>query len=220
MGIDNLSGKSNIEELRREYAREELLEKNVRQNPIDQFTAWFDQALLSEVVEPNAMSLATADHKGSPSVRIVLLKGFDREGFRFFSNYNSRKGKELKENPKASLCFFWPELERQVRLEGEVIRMSRKESEDYFHKRPRLSQLGAWASNQSEEVESRDQLEERFEKLKEKYQEKKIPVPEFWGGYRLKPSSIEFWQGRRGRLHDRLLYEKESEDWVIKRLSP
>ena len=220
MDKENLSGNSNIEQLRREYAREELLEENVSQNPVDQFTAWFDQALLSEVVEPNAMSLATADKNGSPSVRIVLLKGFDREGFRFFSNYKSRKGKELEENPRASLCFFWPELERQVRLEGEVIKMSRKESENYFLKRPRLSQLGAWASNQSEEVESREKLEERFEKLKEKYREEPIPVPQFWGGYRLKPSSVEFWQGRRGRLHDRLLYEKESDGWAIKRLSP
>lgn len=214
------SGNSNIEQLRREYAREELLEEQVRKNPVDQFTAWFDQALLSEVVEPNAMSLATADKDGKPSVRIVLLKGFDHTGFRFFSNYKSRKGKELEENPYASLCFFWPELERQVRLEGEVIKMNRKESEEYFLKRPRLSQLGAWASNQSEEVSSREELEARFQELKSKFEDKTIPAPEFWGGYLLKPDSIEFWQGRRGRLHDRLLYEKESGSWIIKRLSP
>ena len=211
---------SDIEHLRREYAREELLEENVRENPIDQFTAWFDQALLSEVVEPNAMSLATATKGGKPSVRIVLLKGFDKEGFRFFSNYKSRKGRELEENPHASLCFFWPELERQVRLEGTVRKLDKEESGKYFQKRPRLSQLGAWASNQSEEVQSRESLEERFHEIEEKFSGKEIPAPEFWGGYILKPSSIEFWQGRRGRLHDRLLYESVSGDWAIKRLSP
>ena len=220
MENEELSGNSNIEQLRREYAREELLEEHVRKNPVDQFTTWFDQALLSEVVEPNAMSLATADKDGKPSVRIVLLKGFDKDGFRFFSNYKSRKGKELEENPNASLCFFWPELERQVRLEGKVVKIDRKESEEYFLKRPRLSQLGAWASNQSEEVASREELEERFKKLEEDFKDETIPVPEFWGGYLLKPSSIEFWQGRQGRLHDRLLYEKETGGWSIKRLSP
>ena len=220
MSEESSTGNSNIEDLRREYAREELLEENVRKNPIDQFTAWFDQALLSEVIEPNAMSLATASKEGKPSVRIVLLKGFDKEGFRFFSNYKSRKGKELDENPHASLCFFWPELERQVRMEGAVSTISRNESEEYFKKRPRLSQLGALASNQSEEVESREKLEERFNKLKEKFKSEPIPAPESWGGYRLQPSSIEFWQGRRGRLHDRLLYVKELGEWVIKRLSP
>jgi pyridoxamine 5'-phosphate oxidase len=220
MSEESSNEQSNIEDIRREYAREELHEENVCNNPIDQFTAWFDQALLSEVIEPNAMSLATATKEGKPSVRIVLLKGFDKEGFRFFSNYESRKGKELKENPNASLCFFWPELERQVRLEGSVSTMSRNESEKYFRKRPLLSQLGALASNQSEEVESREKLEKRLEELKEQYSEDPIPMPESWGGYRLKPSSIEFWQGRRGRLHDRLLYEFVSGNWTIKRLSP
>lgn len=220
MSEESSTGNSSIEQLRREYAQEELLEENVRENPIDQFTAWFDQALLSEVVEPNAMSLATADKNGKPSVRIVLLKGFDSNGFRFFSNYKSRKGRELEENPYASLCFFWPELERQVRLEGAVTKLDREESGKYFQKRPRLSQLGAWASNQSEEVESREKLEERFHEVEQKFSDKSIPAPEFWGGFILRPSSIEFWQGRRGRLHDRLLYESVSERWVIKRLSP
>lgn len=214
------AGNSRIEQLRREYAREELLEENVKKNPVEQFSAWFDQALLSEVVEPNAMSLATADGDGNPSVRIVLLKGFSHKGFRFFSNYKSRKGRELNENPKASLCFFWPELERQVRLEGDVEKISRGESEEYFQKRPRLSQIGAWASNQSEEVSSREKLEERFQKLQQKFEDQHIPVPEYWGGYLLKPSSIEFWQGRRGRLHDRLIYVYESKAWTIKRLAP
>lgn len=209
-----------IEDLRNEYAREELLEKNVQTDPVKQFGVWFGQALRSEVVEPNAMSLATATREARPSVRIVLLKGFDELGFRFFTNYTSRKGRELDENPYASLCFFWPELERQVRLEGEVKKLSRKESEKYFRKRPRLSQLGAWASEQSAEVESREKLEQRFKELKERYGDEPIPVPDVWGGYRLYPSAIEFWQGRKGRLHDRLLYQRESGKWIISRLSP
>ncbi|NGP77044.1 pyridoxamine 5'-phosphate oxidase [Balneolaceae bacterium YR4-1] len=220
MEIKSNESNSKIEQLRREYAREELLEENVSKDPVDQFATWFEQALQSEVVEPNAMSLATAGSDGNPSVRIVLLKGFDKDGFRFFSNYQSRKGKELDVNPNASLCFFWPELERQVRLEGSVEKISREESEEYFHKRPRLSQIGAWASNQSEEVISREELEERFQKLKKKYEDNAIPVPEYWGGYLLKPSSMEFWQGRRGRLHDRLIYVNEANEWTIKRLAP
>lgn len=220
MEIKSNGSNSKIEQLRREYAREELLEESVSKDPVDQFATWFEQALQSEVVEPNAMSLATAGSDGNPSVRIVLLKGFDKDGFRFFSNYQSRKGKELDVNPNASLCFFWPELERQVRLEGAVEKISREESEEYFHKRPRLSQIGAWASNQSEEVISREELEERFQKLKKKYEDNAIPVPEYWGGYLLKPSSIEFWQGRRGRLHDRLIYVNEANEWTIKRLAP
>lgn len=220
MSEKSSNNNANIEDIRREYVWEELLEENVYENPIDQFKVWFDHALLSDIPDPNAMSLATATKEGKPSVRIVLLKGFDKEGFRFFSNYKSRKGRELKENPNASLCLFWSELERQVRLEGTVRTMSRNESETYFRKRPLLSQLGALASNQSEEVKSREKLEQRFEELKEKYKDEPIPMPESWGGYRLKPSSVEFWQGRRGRLHDRLLYEYVSGSWVVKRLSP
>lgn len=212
--------KIDIEGLRREYAGEELLEDNVQDDPVEQFSVWFEQALRSEVKEPNAVSLATATADGKPSARIVLLKGFDKRGFRFFTNYESRKARELDENPHASLCFFWQELERQVRIEGKVKKLSREESENYFSKRPRLSQIGAWASRQSEKVESRDQMEAKFREFQEKFEDEPVPAPEFWGGYRLHPTSIEFWQGREGRLHDRLLYTKSSDSWKITRLSP
>lgn len=220
MSGETTDSNSEIEDLRREYVREELLEQNISKTPIDQFSAWFEQALLSEVSDPNAMSLATATKDAKPSVRIVLLKGFDEQGFRFFSNYKSRKGEELDENPYASLCFYWPELERQVRLEGEVSKLNRAESKEYFQKRPRLSQLGAWASEQSKTVESREKLEQRFRELEEQFDDQPVPMPEFWGGYLLVPSAIEFWQGRKGRLHDRLLYQKKSGGWAISRLCP
>lgn len=209
-----------IAEIRREYAREELLEENVEEDPLNQFALWFEQALRSRVIEPNAMSLATADQGGKPSVRIVLLKGFDGEGFRFFTNYNSRKGRELENNPHASLCFFWPELERQVRIEGQVSKLSREESEEYFSSRPRLSRLGAWASNQSAELASREELEQNFKEVREKFDNQPIPTPDYWGGFLLIPSAIEFWQGREGRMHDRILYNWESDRWKLKRLSP
>lgn len=212
--------KIDIEGLRREYAGEELLEDNIHDDPVEQFSVWFEQALRSEVKEPNAVSLATATADGKPSARIVLLKGFDKRGFRFFTNYESRKARELDENPHASLCFFWQELERQVRIEGKVKKLSREESENYFSKRPRLSQIGAWASRQSEKVESRDQMEAKFREFQEKFEDEPVPAPEFWGGYRLHPTSIEFWQGREGRLHDRLLYTKSSDSWKITRLAP
>lgn len=220
MSGETTDSNSEIEDLRREYVREELLEQNISKTPIDQFSAWFEQALLSEVSDPNAMSLATATKDAKPSVRIVLLKGFDEQGFRFFSNYKSRKGEELDENPYASLCFYWPELERQVRLEGKVSKLNRAESKEYFQKRPRLSQLGAWASEQSKTVESREKLEQRFRELEEQFDDQPVPMPEFWGGYLLVPSAIEFWQGRKGRLHDRLLYQKKSGGWAISRLCP
>lgn len=220
MSGETTDSNSEIEDLRREYVREELLEQNISKTPIDQFSTWFEQALLSEVRDPNAMSLATATKDAKPSVRIVLLKGFDEQGFRFFSNYKSRKGEELDENPYASLCFYWPELERQVRLEGKVSKLNRAESEEYFQKRPRLSQLSAWASEQSKIVESREKLEQRFRALEEQFDDQPVPMPEFWGGYLLVPSAIEFWQGRKGRLHDRLLYQKKSGGWAISRLCP
>lgn len=209
-----------VAELRNEYAREELLEEHVEKDPVNQFAIWFEQALHSRVTEPNAMSLATATDDAKPSVRIVLLKGFDREGFRFFTNYNSRKARELDTNPNAALCFFWPELERQVRIEGTVSKISQKESEEYFNTRPRLSQLGAWASEQSKEILSRKELEEKFKNLQKKYSDQPVPAPEFWGGFCLKPEAVEFWQGREGRLHDRLLYKRTSAGWDLKRLSP
>lgn len=217
---DHSGTEIDVAEIRREYAREELLEENVDPDPIKQFSVWFEQALHSRVIEPNAMSLATATEEAKPSVRIVLLKGFDKEGFRFFTNYTSRKGRELDANPYASLCFFWPELERQVRIEGSVKRVSRRESEEYFKTRPRLSRLGAWASEQSSELSSRKELEDNFKKLRDKYEDRPIPTPDFWGGFCLEPNAVEFWQGREGRMHDRLLYEKKSGKWKLKRLSP
>ncbi len=211
---------SELQRLRREFAGEELLEESVHEDPMRQFEHWFEQALKTEVTEPNAMSLATAGREGSPSVRIVLLKGFDDTGFRFFTNYNSRKGRELEENPRASICFYWPELERQVRIEGEVTRLDREDSETYFGERPRLSQIGAWASSQSDEVESREKLERAFRNYEREFEGKDVPIPDYWGGYILQPTAIEFWQGRPGRLHDRILYQKSEEGWEISRLAP
>lgn len=209
-----------LQQIRREYAREELHEDSVHDNPIRQFGYWFEQALESEVTEPNAMSLATATEEGLPSVRIVLLKGFDEGGFRFFTNYKSRKGRELAENPNASLCFFWPELERQVRIDGAVEKLGREESESYFSERPRLSQIGAWASSQSREIEARDQLEATYQEFRDKFEDGPVPAPEYWGGYIVQPRALEFWQGRPGRLHDRILYSRSREGWGISRLAP
>jgi len=212
--------KLKIESIRREYGREKLSEENLKADPFDQFSLWLEQALKAEIADANAMSLATADNEGRPSSRIVLLKGFSREGFRFFTNYNSRKAKELDENSHAALCFFWPVLERQVRIEGTAVKISRKESVMYFRQRPRNSKLGAWASEQSTTVESRDELEASFKKAEKKFAGKEIPTPDFWGGYLLQPSCIEFWQGREGRLHDRIRFKKDGESWEFQRLAP
>lgn len=209
-----------VAEIRRDYAREELSESAVKDDPIDQFMEWFEQALSADLLDPNAMVLSTATSDGVPSSRVVLLKGVDEEGFRFYTNYSSRKGQELKENPNAALCFYWDHLERQVRIEGQVKRLSREESDLYFHQRPRLSQLGAWASSQSSKVESREELEDAFRKVKEKFEGKEVPLPDFWGGYILIPKYIEFWQGRRGRLHDRICYERSAGEWERFRLAP
>ncbi len=182
--------KETIEALRREYSRRTLNETEVAADPIDQFAQWFNQALAADLPDANAMTLATATPQGRPSARIVLLKGFDETGFRFYTNYKSRKGQELQENPQASLCFFWSELERQVRIEGEVEKMTSEESANYFNKRPRLSQIGAWASSQSSEVSSREALEEEFENVKQRFEgEADIPLPDFWGGFELKASA-------------------------------
>lgn len=209
-----------VESIRREYAREELSEKEAEEHPIDQFSIWFQQALHAEVRDANAMSLATADVNGKPSVRTVLLKGFDENGFRFFTNYQSRKGHELEVNKQAALCFYWPNLERQVRIEGTVQKLSRADSEAYFQKRPRESQLGAWASDQSRRVESRKELDQRFQEMRKKFEGIEIPAPDYWGGFSLEPTAVEFWQGRKSRMHDRLLYKQEEEGWIIRRLAP
>lgn len=212
---------NDVAQLRREYKSGGLLEKDLKENPIDQFGFWFDQALQSGLLEPNAMILSTADIKSNPSSRVVLLKGCNREGFTFYSNYGSRKSRDLEENPKASMVFFWAELERQIRIEGSVEKLSRQESEEYFHSRPFESQIGAWASHQSSVLKSRDELEKTHEIMASKFKGKTVPLPDFWGGYILRPHRLEFWQGRPNRLHDRLAYRKvETDKWIVERLAP
>lgn len=209
-----------IASLRKEYKREELTEESVAANPFDQFRAWFDEALASQLPEPTAMTLATADERGVPSARTVLLKGLDDAGFVWYTNYASAKGQCLEHNPVAAILFFWPELERQIRISGSVDRVARDESEAYFHSRPRESQLGAWASNQSTVVASRDELEVSYAEMQARFADGEIPLPPSWGGYRLRPTSIEFWQGRPSRMHDRIRYRKEGSLWVRERLAP
>ena len=194
---------------------------DVDRNPFRQFDAWFAQAVDAKLPEPNTMTLATVDSRGRPSARIVLIKGVDERGFMFFTNYESRKGRELADNPHASLLFYWIELERQVRIEGTVVKASPAESDQYYESRPLGSRIGAWASEQSQAIESRTVLESREKEISAKYGEHP-PRPPHWGGYRLIPDAIEFWQGRPSRLHDRLLYTRavEGGDWQLARLSP
>ncbi len=210
-----------LSDLRREYALAGLKESDLDPNPFKQFDKWFQQALAAGLPEPNAMTLATATPDGKPSARVVLLKGFDERGFVFFTNYESQKGRELSANPLAALVCYWAELERQVRISGRVSRVTVEESEDYFHSRPLGSQLGAWASQQSEVVGGRKILEDKLEQLTQEYQTTPVPLPPCWGGYRVTPESIEFWQGRPNRLHDRLRYTiQRGDQWLIERLSP
>ncbi|MGQ0829595.1 MAG: pyridoxamine 5'-phosphate oxidase [Bacteroidota bacterium] len=209
-----------INNLRSDFAKEKLDEKDVNTNPFLQFEAWFKEAVEAKVNEPNAMSLSTATKAGKPSSRIVLLRNFDDDGFVFYTNYTSRKGTEILKNPHVALLFFWPELERQVRIEGVLKKQSKEVSDSYFQSRPRGSKLGAWTSAQSKIVESRKVLDEEYEKLSKKYPDEHVPRPPHWGGYVLKPVSIEFWQGRPGRLHDRILYTYKNNKWKIERLAP
>jgi pyridoxamine 5'-phosphate oxidase len=212
--------KLSIADLRREYTLGGLLEADADSNPFAQFTAWFRDAMDADVIETNAMTLATATPEGAPSARIVLLKDFDEQGFVFFTNYESRKGQELAANPRAALLFYWAQLTRQVRVEGELARVSAAESDAYFQTRSPLSRLGAWASRQSSVIPSRATLDERLAELTAQYGDD-IPLPPFWGGFRLVPRMLEFWQGRPNRLHDRLRYTRQPDDsWVIERLSP
>ncbi len=209
-----------IANLRRTWSLKELDESKVSKSPFEQFSVWMKEAIDAQILDPNAMTVATADTNGVPSARIVLLKSIDEKGLVFFTNYESRKGKDLTENPKASVVFFWKELERQLRVTGEVEKISKKESEEYFKTRPYESQIGALASKQSSEILDRKSLEEKFEAIKSKYPENKVPLPDFWGGFRIIPNRFEFWQGRPNRLHDRIAYLKEKDKWRIVRLAP
>ena len=201
------------------YTRK-LSESQVKPDPLDQFSVWFDDASKAGFIDFTAMSLATSSKDGKPSVRMVLLKKFDEKGFEFFTNYESRKGKDMKENPVACILFYWDKLERQVRIEGKIEKVSKKESEDYFNTRPFKSRLGAWASHQSTVIESRSVVIKEFVKYLMKFGSKDIPLPPHWGGYRLIPEMYEFWQGRTNRLHDRIIYTKRNDKWEIKRLAP
>jgi pyridoxamine 5'-phosphate oxidase len=210
-----------LQDMREVYASAELSENSVKADPIKQFTLWFDEAQEAKVPEQNAMTLSTATHDGRPSARIVLLKGYSDAGFVFFTNYLSRKGKEIGKNPMGALTFFWPSLERQVRIEGVLEKVSKEESERYFHSRPKDSQVGAMASPQSQEIPDRAFLEKKWEELIAAYDGKEVPKPSYWGGYLLKPRLIEFWQGRPSRLHDRILYKKiDNKNWKKVRLAP
>lgn len=210
-----------IADLRKEYSSETLLENDIATGPIVQFQKWWDQAIASEILEPNAMTLATASTDGLPSARIVLLKGFDEKGFVFYTNYESYKAMQLQENPKACLVFHWRELERQVRIMGVVQKVSTEESNEYFSSRPIGSRIGAWASPQSKMIPGREWLEHEFEKRKNEFSSGDVPLPPHWGGYIVKPVIIEFWQGRFSRLHDRIQYTlEEAGSWKIERLAP
>ena len=211
----------NITDLRKEYSRSTLDFSNVLKDPVKQFEKWFDEAVQSAITEPNAMHLATVDEHGKPSSRIVLLKGIEANKFIFYTNYQSKKGRELENNPACALTFFWPELERQVRIEGIASRVDSALSDVYFQSRPRESQLGAWASPQSSLIDNRSILEERYHQMDKKFQGiALLPRPQQWGGYKVDPFQIEFWQGGTGRLHDRIQYTRVDNGWKIYRLAP
>ena len=212
---------SSIADLRQNYTKAGLSEKDLNSDPIAQFGVWFQQALDADLLEPNAMTLATATPDGKPTARIVLLKGVDERGFVFYTNYESQKGQQLIANPYAALVFLWDKLERQIRVEGRVVKLSREESTEYFHSRPKASQLGAIASDQSRVIPNRKVLEQKLDELNAKYQDETVPIPEHWGGFRVIPNHIEFWQGRPSRLHDRLVYDLQTDGgWQIQRLAP
>ena len=214
MNADELS------RVRKEYSHHSLNESDVDLNPFVQFNTWFHEALDAELPDPNAMVLATSTQEGKPSARVVLLKEYNERGFVFYTNYEGRKSVELIQNPRAALLFFWGELERQVRIEGMVEKTSREESEEYFKTRPVDSRLGAWASHQSSVIPSRSDLEQKVADLKKLYAGQEIPLPPYWGGFRVKPDAFEFWQGRASRLHDRIRYSLDGGVWSIERLSP
>ena len=211
---------NDIATIRKEYSKASLNEATISKNPIQQFDIWFKEAVTAKIPEPNAMNLATVNG-GRPASRTVLLKGVENEKFVFYTNYQSRKGKELEENPACALTFFWPELERQVRIEGVASRVDAKRSDEYFQIRPRGSQVGSWASPQSSVIKGRSILEERAKQIEEKFKgQDKLPRPHQWGGFEIDPILIEFWQGRPSRLHDRILFTKDESGWKINRLAP
>jgi pyridoxamine 5'-phosphate oxidase len=212
--------KKELQNIRAEYSSKELLKSSLALNPINQFKDWFEEALSANLAEVNAMTLATCGTNGQPSARVVLLKSVSQDGFVFYTNYISTKGKQMAENPKVAITFFWNDLERQVRIEGVVEKVSEEESEEYFRSRPRLSQLGAVVSDQSSEIENREELIKRMDLVTQKFEGKDVIKPKHWGGYIIKPTLIEFWQGRPGRLHDRLQYERIEGEWNITRLCP
>jgi len=213
--------KLQLSDIRTDYKKASLNEKDVAKDPFEQFDKWFEEVLHSKVEEPTAMTLASVAGNGLPSARIVLLKKVSDGGFYFFTNYESRKGRELADNPHAALVFFWKELERQVRIQGTVSKASPEMSDSYFHSRPEGSQIGAWASPQSNVVASRDVLEKKVQEMKARFNREPLYRPPFWGGFRLEPRLIEFWQGRPSRLHDRIVYTKsDSQGWKMERLAP
>lgn len=205
--------------VRRDYKKMSFNESIAKDSPFKQFDIWFKQALDSHFLDPNGFSLSTVNENGRPSSRMVLLKEYDEQGFVFFTNYESRKGKEINDNPFASMLFFWDKLERQIRIEGKIEKVSKQESEDYFETRPYTSRLGAWASKQSQKLNSRFKLMREVVLLMAKYPGD-VPLPPYWGGYRLKPDAFEFWQGRESRLHDRIKYELDNGKWMKSRLYP
>jgi len=209
-----------IADLRREYIYAGPSRDDLDPDPVVQFERWFREATAADLYTPNALSLATVGEDGMPSLRTVLLKAFDHKGFVFYTNYGSRKAREIEANPKAAMLFHWLELDRQVKIQGHVSRVSTAESLRYFTSRPRGSQIGAWCSQQSSPVGSRTLLEQAFNSMRRKFGEGAIPLPDFWGGYRVEPVRIEFWQGRENRLHDRFEYQRDGDDWVIQRLAP